>query len=376
MRRRRLLRSLLAVGGVGSLAGCNGLFAPTSPADTSSTSPATTASAPGTTTPASTTPYRAAGEPVLDRPRGITLRNLSSTDRFLTVVVSDGDDEVFADSTTVPARESVAFADLVGSTGRYAVLVEAADGARRRYEWTVRADLAGLWVDLTPDIDFRRPVLCFDDAPFAVADDQRTVAYDLPADVDVGDALGRTPAVALDNDAPDSTRVVVRVWNGGQRWLATTYDLPPDVRALVPVVPASQRYVIILRTDAGEAIYDWQPSVRNTLYATLADGPTFRCGYADHDLQIRNETDADRAVTVRVFADGATLYEESVAVEANAVRTVPSAVDPVGPFRFEIETDAGRREQYNWVRCAPNGPITVAVREAGISVSVRPAQSS
>lgn len=412
MRRRSVLHALAASVALGSLAGCNALAGSDSSSSSSlnpTASPSSLSGEPagsprGTATPTdgstpSGEPYRIAGAPRLDRPRGITVRNLGSTERFLTTVVSHDGGELFADSTAVPAGETVSFSGLVASEGRYEVLVETADGDRREYAWALIRELDDLWIDLTPEVDFRRPVLCFTDCSFATFDANGTAAYDVPADVGVSEALGRTPALALDNDTQETTRAALRIWSGGERRFAASYELPPDVRALVPVLPASRRYVIILRTDDGEATYDWQPSVRHTLYASLDSGPTFRCGYADHDLVVRNETDVARTVRVRVYtgtttdtsADGngnenangnenpstgeTTLFERGFDLDAGEVRRVPSAVDPAGPFRFAVET-GGAVERYNWVRCAPNGPITVTVSDSGVSVAVRPTVGS
>lgn len=373
MRRRPLLRTLLATGLSGSLAGCNALFG----GDSSDPTAANTVEAGTARTPTagSSRPYRVAGAPALDDPRGVWLRNLASTERFVTVVVGAGDagsDELLVDSVSVPARGTVSFADLIESAGRYRVLVETDDGVRERYDWELRRAFGDLWIDLTPDVAFHRPVPCLPDCPFVVDDDDRTVAYEVPADVAVRAARGRTPALAIDNDAARGRRVRVEIRNRGDRRLSATYDLPPDVRALVPVLPASERYDVTLRTDDGGATYDWQPSVRATLYASLAEGPGFRCGYADHDLHVRNETDAARRVRVRVLTREETLFERSFDLEAGVIETVPSAVDPAGPLRFEILTDDGSAERYDWVRCAPSGPITVALSDRGVYVSVRP----
>ncbi len=387
MRRRSALRALLGTVGIGSLSGCNALGGsdattpgeaaaspesgepqPSSPADASNAS-ATTAE-----------PYRTAGAPLLDRPRGVHVRNLGSTERYLTVVVSDHERDVFADSASIPAGETASFTGLLATAGTYDVLVETADGDRGRYEWEVRAELDDLWVDLTPTLSFRRPVLCLADCAFAVAgvddgDDDQAVAYDVPADLDVAAALGRAPALALDNDDAGSRRVRLHVWQAGSLHFASTFVLPADVRLLVPVYPANRRYDVVVRTPDGEAIYDWQPTVRTTLYASVAGPPTFRCGYADHDVRVRNETDRTRRVVVRVLTGDETLFERAFELDPREVETVPSVVDPAGPFRFEVETERGT-ERYNWVRCAPNGPIVVAVSDDGVYVSVRPTAES
>ncbi|AUV83418.1 hypothetical protein C2R22_18675 [Salinigranum rubrum] len=387
MRRRSALRALLGTVGLGSLSGCNALVG------SNATTPAEAASSPesggprsspsSVATSASTTaePYHTADAPLLDRPRGVHVRNLGSTERFLTAVVSDDEREVFADSAPVPAGETASFPDLLATAGTYDVLVETADGDRGRYEWDVSEELDDLWVDLTPGLSFRRPVLCLTDCAFAVTDGDddgdgdQVVAYDVPADLDVAAALGRVPALALDNDATESRRVRLHVWQAGTLHFASTFVLPADVRLLVPVSPANRRYDVVVRTPDGEAIYDWQPSVRTTLYASVAETPTFRCGYADHDVQVRNETDRARRVVVRVLTGDETLFERVFELDPREVETVPSAVDPAGPFRFEVEIGS-ETDRYNWVRCAPNGPIVVAVSDDGVSVSVRPTAES
>lgn len=392
MRRRSVLRSLAGTAGLSALAGCNALSVresqpprsetaePPTVGDVTATDgasgPAASPSESASTEPSR--PYRAAGAPTLDRPRGVHVRNLGSTERFVTVVVTALDaaadegknEEILAESTAVAAGETVSFSNLLRTSGRYGVLVETADGSRDRYDWAVVDTLDDLWVDFTPGISFRRPVFCPADCPFVVGDP--TVAYDVPADVGVSDALGRAPALALDNDRPTEARVRLKIWNQGRLRLDARYALPPDVRALVPVFPASRRYDILLRGRGGEAIYDWQPSVRNTLYASLGGEPTFRCGDAHHTLRVRNETDAARRVTVRVLTEQTALFERTFEVGANAVETAPSAVDPAGPFRFEVAVGGGPTQEYNWVRCAPNGPILVSVSDDGVYVSVQP----
>jgi len=389
MRRRSILRALVGTAGASAFAGCNALSGedvdPTAPPSGGIESAGETeaggaggAEPSGSPRASSPRPYRASDGPPLDRPRGLHVRNLASGDRYLTAVVTAGGDdgtELLADSVAVPAGETVSFRDLIATEGRYDVLVETADGARRRYDWKLGRAFGDLWVDLTPDVSFSRPVLCGPDCPFATAEGERTVAYEIPPDLAVGDALGATPALAVDNDTGGRSQARLHVWNQGRLRFASGYDLPADVRLVVPVYPASRRYNVVLRTTEGEAIYDWQPSVRNTLYASLTDGPSFRCGYADHDVRVRNETDAPRTVAVRVSTGAETLFDETFDVDANAVETVPAAVDPAGPFRFVVET-GGRTERYNWVWCAPNGPITVAVSDDGVSVSVQPTRGS
>lgn len=387
MRRRPVLRALLGTTALSALGGCNALFArerdaaTTQRATTGPTAPdtsRTTASVSGTPEPSaaastdSSAPYRADGVPTLDRPRGVHVRNLGSTERFVTAIVTapDTDREILAESVAVPAGGTRSFPNVLATPGQYGVLVETADGSRARYDWTVVDTLDDLWADLTPDVSFHRPVFCSTDCPFVVR--TGTVNYDVPAAVGVSGALGRRPTLAVDNDTPDEARLRLKIWQQGTLHLDAEYAVPPDVRLLVPVFPPEQRYDVLLRSADGEAIYDWQPSVTRTLYAALAGGPTFRCGYASHDLRVRNDSDTTRRLRLRVLTGDETLFERSFEVDANGTRTVPAAVAPAGPFRFEVATEDGLTETYNWVRCAPNGPIVVTVRDEGVSVAVRP----
>lgn len=380
MYRRSVVRALLGTGLLGALAGCNGLIDDARSSSASPTPDAASASSTPREKAASTTPdatarepYRAAGAPLLDRPRAIHLRNLGSTSRFATLVLTAPDErrEVHAASTEIPPGETVSFPALLETAGVYDVLVETADGTREQYDWTVVEPLDDLWVDFLPGVAFRRPVLCFADSPFVVADADRTVGYEVPTALGVGDALGSTPALAIDTHETAEKRATLKIWTGGQLRFASRFDFPPDVRALVPVLPATNRYDVLLRTDDGQAIYDWQPSVRNTLHASLTGEPSFRCGYAFHDVRVRNETTRAQSLTVRVLTGERTLFEQSFAVDAGEVSTAPAAVDPAGPLNFEILTDDGT-ERFNWVRCAPTGPIIVAVSENGVYVSVQP----
>lgn len=386
MRRRPLLCALLGTGGVSALSGCNGLFGgepgpPRSTAEYVSDSARTGTSSAATGDPGPTTgpptpePYRSSG-PALDSPRGVHVRNLASTDRFLTLVLTDDGAEVFVESLTVPAGETASFPGLLGTGGRYEVLVETADGSRESYDWEVSEPLDDLWVDLTPGIEFARAVRCLADCSLVVPDAERVVAYDVPDSVGVSEALGRVPAVVLDNDATRPRRASVRVWNRTDRRLALSYDVPPDVRVVVPVLPGGPRYRVAVETPEGEAEYDWLSSVRPTLYASLDSRPTFRCGYVDRDLLVRNETPTDRTIRVQVLTGEETLFERSFTVAGESTRRVPSAVDPNGPLRFRVATADGLRETYDWTRCAPPGPITVAVGENGVFVSVSPDRDS
>lgn len=375
MRRRTLLRTVLPVAGAGTFSGCNGLFDRGSGPDSGS-EPGGTPGSTAEPTGAPSLPYRAARGPTLDRPRGVLVRNLGSRERFVTLVVADGDAEVFVASRTIGAGEEQPFPGLVATGGSYRTFVETADGARRRYDWEVTDGFGDLWVELTPGIRVRRPALCTPDCRPLSTDGTTADAYRLPADIDLADVLDGRPAVALDNDGDDSRRASVRVAGRTGTVLDYDYEVPAGVRAIVPVAPPQPRFRVHVRTDAGEVDREWLPGVRSTIYASLGGEPRLRCGLSGHDLRVLNETAADRQVSVRAWSEGDRLFEGSFALDGGESRTVPSAVGPAGLLRFRVRTADGLDEEFDWGFCAPNGTIVVSVSDAGLFVSVQSAIGS
>lgn len=353
--RRRLL-ALLGAGTAG-LAGC------ATPFDTDDGTPQAT-DAPGTTG----RPYEADQSPTLPDPGGFVVENFDASEQFLTVVVTQNDREVFVDSQSVPAGGRFAVTDLLGAPGDYRVVVETAAGVRRTYDWSVTEQLPHLWVGLTPTPVFRRPFRCLRDCrPLA------SVRTAPPASFESDD--DRAPAVWLDNRRPSEQSVRLGVADGDEELFAADYTLPRETRAVVPVSRRRRTYRVTLETADATVTERWQPRLRRRLYAAVGETPQFRCGLVPHDLVVSNETDATRTTTVTVTAEGVGLLDRAVTLAPGASTRLRSAVDPRGPLSFLVTTDDGRREQYDWDFCAPRGPISVTVGEAGISVTVTPAGS-
>ncbi|MFC5367416.1 hypothetical protein [Salinirubrum litoreum] len=363
--RRRLLA---LVAGTAGLSGCAGLF--TADADRRRDE-----ERPGDrSTPLSGTPnrpYEADRGPTLDDPGGLVVRNLASGSRYLTVVVTGDEQDVYVESRRVPAGERFAVLDLIGDPGEYGVVVETADGRRASYDWTVTTDLPDLWVDLTPAISFHRPFRCLRDCGSLAAVTTPPPAT-FPTAVSPAGRRDRTPALWLDNDADESRSVRLRIADGDETLFAAEYDLPPDARAVVPVSGRRRAYRVELATEAGESSEEWVPRLRRTLYGVVGGSPAFRCGLTPHDLVIDNETTDSRTVSVAVTAGGVGVFDRSVTLSPGEARRLPSAVDPRGTLSFEVTTDDGPRERYDWRFCAPRGPISITVGERGIDVTVTP----
>jgi hypothetical protein len=368
MHRRAVLRTLLGASGLSLTAGCNGLFE--SEPDTA-TPRATTRTRRTTTAPNG--PYRATAAPELDRPRGVHVRNFGATERFLTLVVRDDDQDVFVASRVVGAGESVAFPALVATSGEYRVVVETGDGNRRRDDWIVSDVYGDLWVELTPEVEIRRLAHCTPDCHGVSTGGEVRSSLTIPRGLSAPEALDRGPAIALDNGTGETRAARIRLWDGEALQFEYGYTLRSGVRAVVPIQPSRPRYRVAVRTDDSEATHEWVPGVRGTLYTELDDAPRFRCGFTAHDLSVRNETDSARDLTVTVVTESETLFEESFELDSGAMETVPDAVDPAGTFRFHVETDDGRSKTVDWRHCTSNGLLIVSVRDQGILVSVQPA---
>jgi hypothetical protein len=169
--------------------------------------------------------------------------------------------------------------------------------------------------------------------------------------------------------------VRLRIADGDEELFAADYTLPREARAVVPVSRRRRTYRVTLETADATVTERWQPRLRRRLYAAVDGGPQFRCGLVPHDLVVSNQTDATRTTTVAVTADGADLLDREFTLGPGTSTRLRSAVDPRGPLSFLVTTDDGRRERYDWGFCAPRGPISVTVGEAGISVAVTPAGS-
>jgi hypothetical protein len=353
--RRRLL-ALLGAGTAG-LAGC------ATPFDTDDGTPQATDA-----TATTGRPYEADQSPTLPDPGGFVVENFDASEQFLTVVVTRDEREVFVDSRSVPAGGRFTATDLLGDPGDYRVVVETAAGVRRTYEWTVTAHLPHLWIGLTPDPVFRRPFQCLRDCrPLASVGTAPPAAFERDDD--------RPTAVWLDNRQASERSVRLRIADGDEDLFVADYTLPREARAVVPVSRRRRTYRVTLETADTTLTERWQPRLRRRLYAAVDGGPQFRCGLVPHDLVVSNETDATRTTTVAVTADGANLLDREFTLGPETSTRLRSAVDPRGPLSFLVTTDDGRRERYDWGFCAPRGPISVTVGEAGISVAVTPAGS-
>ncbi|KTG09306.1 hypothetical protein AUR64_16120 [Haloprofundus marisrubri] len=366
----------LSLGFVG-LSGCNSPLLdfsnssdqsdqPTQPRDTET--PVTPTTPPETTdTPETREPYRAPEGESLDQPRGITLNNIGTDARYLTLVVSDGETDVFVESRSLPEDGRFSVERLVASTGTYDVLVETADGTRQTYSWTVEPGFSGLVVDIGSTLDFRRSVVCTPTCgPFSGAGDRESSP---PGPASTVDSLDNQKAIFVDNDADSRRTVSLYLTARTIELLEQTYDVPPNTRLVVIVARVQFSYEVEVRVDGTTREYDWLSPNGDVLYISLDDRVRIRCTQRRKDLVVVNDTDRDRRVTVVGITDGRRTVDRTVQVDANKQRTLSEAVAAAGTYRFVVET-GDQRETYDWDVCPPEGPVMVVVTDDGIQVSV------
>jgi hypothetical protein len=323
-------------------------------------------SATATATPNSERPYRASDGQSLDRPRGITLTNVGTQSRFFTLVVSDGDSDVFVDSRSLDEDGRVSFDGLVATTGTYDVLLETADGQRRSHEWEVSETFDKLAVDVGSSVTFRQTAVCTPDCPPLSASDSGDTDANAPVD-----AADDRKSIVVDNDTDAQRTVTLRLTAGVATVVDETYEVPPDVRLVVVVPEERFRYRVELESEDTSRRYEWLSGRGDRLYVSLGGEVGISCTRRAKDLLVINETEADREVTVVGVTDGEQSVDETVSVGAMRETRVPEAVPAAGSYRFVVETGE-RRESYEWSVCPPPGPVTVTVKEEGIQVSVPP----
>lgn len=380
MRRRAYVATVLA----GVVPGCGGL--PGFGSGTSTTSASETTSQVGGVGPGDDG-LSGTGAPASRA--DVQLFNATVSERFATVVVTDGGRELAVESRPLPPAQSVLFPGLVAAKGLYRVVVETESGRRGATDWRVRDSTPDLAVDVRPAVQFRRLARCRPDcSPLAIV---RTAPGG--GRVDGGEASGpdgagvggaadatQTPdrpslrnVLVLDNGGASDRTIAVDLRDGGESVLAGDYRVPGGGR-LDLSVPARVQYTLDVAADGRRTTYDWSAATIDRLVVDLATpAPTVRCRDLVRDLIVRNDDDRSTRVAVRIESGGdrAAAVGRTVELSPGGARQFTAAVPSAASYDVLVETDRGLREEYAWPICPPVGPITVAVGATDIAVSVR-----
>jgi hypothetical protein len=307
-------------------------------------------------------PYVPSDGSPLDDHRGVVLVNRGRTPRFVTLAVTHEGRELYVDSTTVDPGNRLAVPDLVGGTGTYGVVVETSDGARTTYDWPVTGETGNLVASVDDGVTVRRQAVCDPDcAPFStVASSNQGTA---------GSSVDRK-RLALVNPGASRRTASLRATADGGEVLAATYRVPAQTRLEIPVPGEPFRYQVAVTVDGERRTHQWRTLPGGALRVTIGDAVSFACESGRRDLRVRNETAKRRTVTVTVRT-GDDSVEHTVVLDAGAVETARRLVPP-GVKTFRVETDRGERVRRPVEVCPPPGPVWVAVKPAGIQLSVAP----
>jgi hypothetical protein len=341
--RRRLLAALAAVGS-GGLAGCDALGSADGDQTAGSASPTATAASTGTSTPTAPTTGGPAGDGA-DDGLGLVVRNAGDAARYVTVVVTDGDRELFAVSAEYAAtgtRRTRRFPRVLGRRGTYDVVVETADGARRRGAVRVDGVHGDLTVTVGGEIRIRQPVRCGPDCgPLSLGGDVRRLNGAWPE----RDAwTGYAVSLANVGSAPQTVRVAFDV--GDERALDYRYRPRPGTELRFPVVPPLRRFGLTVETAGRRWQSEWDGS-RSAEVPLEVDGAGVRVDAwpdAGADLRVRNERER-RPVSVRVRRGDATVAAQTHELGEGATADVADFLTDPGVYDVRVATPEAARSR-------------------------------
>jgi hypothetical protein len=341
-RTRRRLLAALGAAGAAALAGCDAV-APSPDSDETG--------AERSATPA-TLPYEGgASAALLDDPRGVRLRNAAGAARFVTLALDHGDRSVFLDSREVPPATVVRYDGLVRAVADYRVVAETSDGARHERTWRPAERTGDLLVTLDSGVTSRATTTCLDacgpDAPAA----DRTLHLDNPSDEATTVRVRLGPSWNLDRD------LSIRV--------------PRLGLAVVPVPEWSSDYPLLVAYGDREVPWEWRISDGRDLFVSVDGPPRVRCSNTVRELVVVNRVDRDRALALRIDADGERAVERSFSVPAAGERSFANAVPPAGQYAFEIATEDGIDRSFATAICPAAGPLLVILDEGDAVVTIR-----
>ncbi|MFB6108507.1 MAG: hypothetical protein ABEJ82_06670 [Haloplanus sp.] len=338
MRRRHLLAALTA-----GLAGCPG----------NAEGPPTRTATPTPTTP--DLPYRATDpDENVELARGVAVHNRTDESGYVTVVVADGEREVFVGSRSVPAGQTVHFDGLVTRRGTYRVVVETADGARAVHDWVVTDRWSGrsLSVSLTPDgVETSQFAFC---TPACPPMESSGTAVSLPQE-DPTDPGRETAGAVLLHSRRDHAAPVRLVVRRDRTLIDYTYRLPAGVTAIVAVADRPGTYDVRVEGPDGALAVPWhlpeEPALR---VATTANGVVRDCETARTRVAtVRNRSEVTRRVHLTVAAGGRTRLDRTVRLDPGATLLDPVTAPATPPLRVRAST-ADRTLDATWTVCPPS----------------------
>jgi hypothetical protein len=341
MDRRAALVALAAAFG-----GCAALSERFGPARRSPEDPS--ASTGRVTTARSPAPYVAPDGVRVDDPVGLRVENDAVDRRYVTTVVADGERTVHLRSEWLPADGSLAYPDLVGSRGRYDVVVEVADGVRETGRLLAGPTTSDLVAAVADDgVTLRQDVRCTPGCPPVESAGTDRSLPDRP------DGVTR-PAVPLVvwNVAGSTVPVSVRV-RGDVPVLDREYAVPAGTALELPAVTAPGAYD--LRVDAGGAVLSgrWQVPEEAGVTVLAGDGAVdLACRRRRRAaVSLVNRDDGPHLVGVQSTRGDRQLSFELVKVAPGRRESVVVETPADGPFEVRVMSDRGEAVRTRWSLC-------------------------
>lgn len=126
--------------------------------------------------------------------------------------------------------------------------------------------------------------------------------------------------------------------------------------------------------DDSSTVEDDDPYERHVLSESAE--PDLPDGVEPHELRVTNAADEPQEISIRIARDGASVFDQTEAVPANA--SIEVVLAEPGPYEIEIEADGTRsRTQVDrsWDDCARSQTL-VSISSSGIKTRTRSIQST
>lgn len=380
MQRRTVLRGVLGLAGLTSLAGC-ALFA----ADESGPEDGRPPAGPTDSRPsnrrrvsADSTPYRdsdPAGN--VYRARAVRIENRTRRERYVTVAVDEGDRMVALRNATVPPERTVTHYELVAKRGVYTVTIDTDSGATAVREFVVSEGVSDLDVVVgRGGIRTRQQARCWPDCP-PVSTGGFVADFPRPETTVRWRGFGQ---VLVDNVDTQPREIRIRLWSnreavGGERLLDYRYRAPAGMRLVLPLVAEGGRYEVAVSVAGRTARRVWHvpeesvaefevgdrvAGVCTTISSrsTRAYGP-FRFG------RIVNYDDVEHRLFVSIHHRGSVALDDHYVVGAGETVDVGFETPTLDDIELVARTEEGEDLVATWTHCPPAGELVLVVDERG-----------
>ena len=295
----------------------------------------------------------------------LELRNETDSERYVSVVVHEGDSVRSSTTVEVPARSSRRFT-IAAEPGVLRVELETTDGVTATHPWFVGDKMSKLVVSLAAtDVEFAQKAWC---TPECSPISKQGSAADFPY---YGGPVLMSyygANVVLVNTTDDTVEVDVELRHEGDSILDYVYVIPPGMTVEFPGVHSGGEYTVHAETAFGSLDYEWQPPKERRLQLRLTEsGVDVTCGQLTESLILANHDDTTHQImvsAVRPDSDHAE-FRYSDILAPGARHRVREIFTGSGQYSLEIATESGKSTTYDWWLCPPRGPTEITVQSNG-----------